>query len=128
MAKIRVHRKAFMRDGTMVGPSDYLTEDKGEKNHTPKSRQWSPEIKHGALKGWSKDLPSEKRHEILSGLVRSEGYKDTVSKLTWLRNISNDRETISKAKEDLPLPLGPSNAKNWPAGIVRSRFSRIVSP
>lgn len=55
----------------------------------------------GKLGGWSKKLTQTKRHSLLEKLVKRDGYATAVRRLLQLRNVTKDKETVSKATSDM---------------------------
>jgi len=75
--------------------------DTGAKGKTPKSKQWSPKVKEGALMGWSKDKPANVRRSILKKVIKKSDYATVIRRLNWLRNISTDKATDAAAISDM---------------------------
>ena len=64
--------------------------------------KWSKKVRihKGALSrhGWSEHEDVESRHSALNRSVRADGYKTTIDRLTFLRNIA-DREDNRRLHE-----------------------------
>jgi len=78
-------------------------EDFGDGDALEDSGRWAKrvEIKAGALRGWSKDLPAGERHRILDRVVSKDGYATTSRRLNFLCNVTKDRPTRKAACGDL---------------------------
>ncbi|MBI4141765.1 hypothetical protein HY484_02465 [Candidatus Woesearchaeota archaeon] len=63
-------------------------------------KKWA-HFKSGKLGGWSKILPQTKRRFVLEKLVRRDSYATVVRRLLQLRNVTKDKETITKATSDM---------------------------
>ena len=55
-------------------------------------------------------------HDAAVGLVPSTGAPPSVMLPSW----ASSRPRISRSSVDLPQPLAPTTATNWPAGMRRS--------
>lgn len=77
-------------------------------------RKWSQrvDVKKGALKGWSKDLPESERLKILADIANKEGYAVAVRRLNYLINVGADPETDRKAKSDMKW-LQKAHKNGW---------------
>lgn len=93
-------RKGYTRNGTRVEPTyvpPACVPDKGAPGKGPKTL---PKPEKGSLKGWHADEAASKRRRALRKWVRKTNCRETIRKLTLLRNISTDRETDRAAKSD----------------------------
>jgi hypothetical protein len=83
----------------------FKTAEKRAQRRLPRPKRWSRsiDVHEGALQGWSKDLPQEKRIEILKRVIRKDGYATVIRRLNFLINVGKDRETDRKAKADMEV-------------------------
>ena len=63
-------------------------------------RKWA-HFEGGKLGGWSKKLPQTKRRTLLEKMVKKDGYATTIRRLLQLRNVTKDKETVTKATGDM---------------------------
>ena len=64
------------------------------------AKKWA-HFESGKLGGWSKKLPQTKRRSLLEKLVKKESYATTIRRLLQLRNVTKDKETVTKATADM---------------------------
>jgi len=89
MAKIRVKDKRGY---------SYLRKDTGKPGRSPISKRWSKKIEIPET-GWSKDLPSKERRELV--LEANDGsYLKAGRYMQYLVNLSSDKEVDRKGKAD----------------------------
>jgi len=96
------HRRAYIRkDGVRVkaaqiGPTTLRVEDRGKPGKTPKDEQWfDPQVETG----WKKEQPqSIRRQKVLRAHKGNE--LASAQGMQALANVSTDRETASKARQD----------------------------
>lgn len=88
------------RKGKRVHVHGHLRKDTGKPGRTPKSQRFGADIREGALRGWGKDVPMPRRHQILRGLVRRDGYGTVIRRLSFLINVSTDSATRRVARAD----------------------------
>jgi hypothetical protein len=68
--------------------------------------KWSKNVRihKGALSkhGWKEREGSEERHAALNRSVRADGYKETIDRLSFIRNVANreDNERLHRVAEE----------------------------
>lgn len=107
MAKLRVHRKSYIRkaytrkDGTRVrasrvGGSTFRVKDRGKRGRTPKSQQWyHPQVETG----WKKDMPMSTRRSKALRAHKGDALA-TARGLQALANTTTDQATKRSAHSD----------------------------
>ncbi|GEM_PF-4673004 len=63
-------------------------------------RKWA-HFEGGKLGGWSKKLPQTKRRPLLEKMVKKDSYATVIRRLLQLRNVTKDKETVTKATSDM---------------------------
>ena len=93
---LRIPARTYGRKGKTIKRKSYLTPDRGKPGRTPKSKRWySPKTEMG----WEKDMAPSERREL--ALEAHEGdYLSTARALQALANVTTDKETKAKARED----------------------------
>lgn len=95
--KIRVHRKAYVREGEHIPATTYLRKDTGKAGRTPASHRWFEGFDVDTE--WEKEQPAtERRREVLKAM--GGDYLKAARHMQELVNISADKATDRKARAD----------------------------
>jgi hypothetical protein len=89
MGKILIHDKRGY---------SYYRKDTGKSGRTPKSRRFSEGVKVPKT-GWSKDMPSKKRRNLVLKAL-DDNYLKAGRYMQYLVNLSASEEVDRKAKAD----------------------------
>jgi len=89
------------------------------KNGVPEDenpKKWAKDIdtKEGKLYGWKSDASAEDRRKKLKTAVSKDSYATVSRRLGFLRNVSEDEQTVDAAEADQKWLKGDFGAKNNP--------------